>query len=124
MVREHPEVAASTANVGCICCAMGDLETAKEFFQISHALREKIYGQEHPCVADSLNNLGILNSKIGLTVEAIQYQEKALEMRKKLFFDDHAVIADSYNNLAVAYQYNGQLGQWSINLASKIIKLR
>ena len=106
---EHPEVAASTANVGCICCAMGDFETAKEFFQSSHALREKIYGKEHPCVADSLNNLGILNSKIGLTVEAIQYQEKALEMRKKLFFHDHAVIADSYNNLAVAYQYNGQL---------------
>ena len=30
---EHPEVAASLANVGCIDCVMGDLETAKEYFQ-------------------------------------------------------------------------------------------
>ena len=105
---EHPEVAASLANVGCIHSVMGDLETAKEFFERSYALRNKIYGKEHPCVADSLNNLGILHSKMGLTIEAIQYLEKALEMRKKLFFHDHAVIADSYNNLALAYQYNGQ----------------
>ena len=74
---EHPEVAASLANVGCIHCVMGDLETAKEFFQSSHALRENMYGEEHPCVADSLNNLGILHSKIGLKMEAVQYQEKA-----------------------------------------------
>ena len=108
---EHPEVAASLANVGCIHCVMGDLETAKEFFQSSHALRKNMYGEEHPCVADSLNNLGILHSKIGLKMEAVQYQEKALEMRKKLFYHDHAVIADSYNNLALAYQYNDQLEQ-------------
>ena len=76
---EHPEVAASLANVGCSHCVMGDLETAKEFFQSSQALRKKLYGEEHPCVADSLN------SKIDLKMEAVQYQEKVLEMRKKLF---------------------------------------
>lgn len=48
---EHPEVAASLANVGCIHCVMGDLETAKKFFQSSHALRKNMYGEEHPCVA-------------------------------------------------------------------------
>ena len=56
---------------------MGDLETAKEFFQSSHALRKNMYGEEHPCVADSLNNLGILHSKIGLKMEVVQYQEEA-----------------------------------------------
>ena len=61
---EHPEVAASLANVGYIDCVMGDFETAKEYFQSSHALRKKIYGEEHPCIADSLNNLGILHSKL------------------------------------------------------------
>ena len=106
---EHPHVASSMSNIGCIYSVLGDLETAKDLFQSSYALRERIYGKEHPFVADSLNNLGILHSKMDLTEEAIQYQEKALEMRKKLFFYDHAVIADSYNNLALAYQYNGQL---------------
>lgn len=108
---EHPEVAASLANVGCIHCVMGELETAKKFFQSSHARRKNMYGEEHSCVADSLNNLGILHSKIGLKMEAVQYQEKALEMRKRLFYHDHVVIADSYNNLALAYQYNEQLEQ-------------
>ena len=102
---EHPEVAASLANVGCSHCVMGDLETAKAFFQSSQALRKKLYGEEHPCVADSLN------SKIDLKMEAVQYQEKVLEMRKKLFYHDHAVIVDSYNNLALAYQDNDQLEQ-------------
>ena len=105
---EHPHVAASMSNIGCICSVLGDLEMAKDLFQRSFALRERIYGKEHPFVADSLNNLGILCSKMDLTKEAIQYLKKALEMRKKLFFYDHAVIADSYNNLALAYQYNGQ----------------
>ena len=106
---EHPHVASSMSNIGCIYSVLSDLETANDLFQRSYALRERIYGKEHPFVADSLNNLGILHSKMDLTKEAIQYQERALEMRKKLFFYDHAVIADSYNNLALAYQYNGQL---------------
>ena len=105
---EHPHVASSMSNIGCIYSVLGDLETAKDLFQRSYALRERIYGKEHPFVADSLNNLGILYSKMDLTKEAIQYLKKAMEMRKKLFFYDHAVIADSYNNLALAYQYNGQ----------------
>lgn len=37
---EHPEVAAPLPNVGCIHCVTGDLESAKEFFQSSHALRK------------------------------------------------------------------------------------
>ena len=106
---EHPHVASSMSNIGCIYSVLGDLEMAKDLFQRSYALRERIYGKEHPFIADSLNNLGILQSKMDLNTEAIQYLKKALEMRKKLFFYDHAVIADSYNNLALAYQYNGEL---------------
>lgn len=83
---EHPHVASSMSNIGCIYSVLGDLETANDLFQRSYALRERIYGKEHPFVADSLNNLGILHSKMDLTKEAIQYQERALEMRKKLFF--------------------------------------
>ena len=37
---EYPEVAASLVNVGCIHSVIGDLETAKKFFQRSNALKK------------------------------------------------------------------------------------
>ncbi len=104
---EHPATALSYNNIGYVYSALGDNDTALEYFNKALAIYRKILGDEYPATAMSYNNIGSVYSKLGDYDTAIEYFNKALTIRQKVLGEEHPATAASYNNIGYVYSALG-----------------
>lgn len=100
---EHPELATSYSNIGCIYLALGDYEKALEYDEKALELQEKNLPSNHPDLAKSHNNIGVTYSHLGNYEEALKYKERALELQEKNLPSNHPDLATSYSNIGCTY---------------------
>src|SRR5262245_23057093 len=86
--------------MGYLLQAMGDLPTARPYFERALAIREKMLGAEHPDTALSLNNLGALLDSMGDLPAARPYYERALQIVALRLGADHPTTQTIRANLA------------------------
>ena len=97
---EHPDVAASLANLGIVHKSTGDYPQARALYERALAIREKALGPEHPNVALGLYNLGNLHISTGDYPQARALHERALAIREKTFGPEDLSVTDSLLGLA------------------------
>jgi tetratricopeptide (TPR) repeat protein len=86
-------------------------EEARELYERSLAVRERVLGKWHPNVATSLNNLGAMLTGIGQYEDVEPMLKRALAIDKKVYGAEHPRVATDLNNLAVLYNAQGRTGE-------------
>ena len=86
-------------------------EEARELYERSLAVRERVLGKWHPNVATSLNNLGAMLTGIGQYEDVEPMLKRALAIDKKVYGAEHPRVATDFNNLAVLYNAQGRTGE-------------
>ncbi len=94
-------------NLGAISLERNDLRKAREFYQQSQKLGERI--NNNKIVADSLNGLGIVAEENGKLDKAKALYKQSLKLREKN--GDLYDISISLNNLGEIYRQRGELDQ-------------
>lgn len=98
--REDERAADLCLSFGFFLQMVGELASARPYYERSLAIREKVSGSEHPETARSLSNLGGLLFRQGDYAGARGYYERALAIREKALGTEHLDTARSLNNLA------------------------
>jgi tetratricopeptide (TPR) repeat protein len=62
--NEHPDVATSYNNIGCVYSEQGDYSKALDFYQKALKIREKVMGDNHPKTVIVRDNIEIVNNKM------------------------------------------------------------
>src|ERR1700722_15548581 len=106
---EHPETAASLANLAALLRDQGDLAGARSLAERALTIKEKVLGPEHPDTAMSLNNLAVVLEAQGDLAGSRPLKERALAIREKVLGREHPDTATSLNNLAFLLQAQGDL---------------
>jgi tetratricopeptide (TPR) repeat protein len=83
------------------------LPEAKELFERSLAIREKLLGPDHPDTAQSLTNLAFLLNDQGDDAAARPLHERSLAIREKVLGPEHKDTAESLGNLAFMLKQQG-----------------
>ena len=78
---------------------LGDLQQAKQHFELSLAIRLKQLGPEHFDAAMTYDNLGRLHNDLGDLQQAKRHHEHSLAIRLKQLGPAHVHVATTYNNL-------------------------
>jgi serine/threonine-protein kinase len=94
-------------NLGVLFWSMGRYEEARERFERSLALREKVLPPDHTDVADSLGNLGVVLWEMGQYDEARKRQERVLAIRQKVLGPEHPAVAETLSNLGTVASKQG-----------------
>ena len=68
---------------------LGEYNQAKELYDKTLTVYQKIFGEDHAAVATSYNNLASLYESLGEYNQAKELQEKALMIYEKIFGEDH-----------------------------------
>ena len=84
------------------------LTDAKDYYQRSLDVREKIRGKNSPAVAELLNNFAELVASEKNYNQALKYHERAYKIRLKYFSEDNPKTAESLMGLAGAYYRLGK----------------
>lgn len=101
------DVAALANNLGFTAKAMGDLNTAEDYFLRALEIIHSEVGQKHAETASISNNLGAVYLAAGYHEQAREMHMMALETRRELFGEHHPDTAQSHNNLALALLKTG-----------------
>ena len=111
-IDDTEEGAVLKAGVFCISGnvyqAIGEYETAKEFYKKALTIQEKIHGEQHTSIATSYNNLATVHFNVGEYSQAKELFEKALVIQKNTYGEEHALVATSYNNLGLMHDSIGK----------------
>ena len=107
MGTEHPDVARSYNNIGCVHDNQGDYAKALEYYSKAMIIFENIFGTQHPFVATSYNNIGNVLESQGDYAKALEYHSKALAIRERVLGTEHPDVATSYNNIGHVYSEQG-----------------
>jgi tetratricopeptide (TPR) repeat protein len=105
--REDERAADLCLSFGFFLQMIGELASARPYYERSLAIREKVSGSEHPETARSLSNLGGLLFRQGDYTGARGYYERALAIREKVLGTEHLDTARSLNNLARLLESQG-----------------
>src|SRR5437867_1981027 len=97
----------ASGNLGIVAANQGDLVLARDLFQRSLAIHERL-APDSLDVAGSLNNLGAVADSQGDLAAARDYHERAFAIRKRLAPGSLAVAA-SLNNLGEVARHRGDL---------------
>ena len=101
------DVAALSNNLGFTAKAMGDLNTAEDYFLRALEIIHSEVGPKHAETASISNNLGAVYLAAGYHDQAREMHMMALETRRELFGEHHPDTAQSHNNLALALLKTG-----------------
>ncbi|XP_022799025.1 nephrocystin-3-like [Stylophora pistillata] len=100
-------VATSYNNLGSVHVKLGDLEKAKDYYELALSIQGKKLGPEHVRVATSYNNLGSVHEELGDFKKAKENHELALSIKEKTLGPDHVRMATSYSNLGSVHKELG-----------------
>jgi Tfp pilus assembly protein PilF len=106
---EHPDVAASLADLATLLQHRGDPAGAEPLSREALAIRRKALGDEHPDVAASLNSLAWVLQARGDLAGAEPLSREALAIRRKALAAEHPDVAMSMNELANIIEARGDL---------------
>ncbi len=101
------DLATSLNNIASVYVVTGKHEQAKELYQNSLQILERILDNEDSYIATTLNNLAELYCFQRRYSDAEPLYERSLRIRIKLHGDDHPCVGNSLNNLALCYQAQG-----------------
>jgi serine/threonine-protein kinase len=107
--REHPDVAASVADLAGLLMEKGDYRTAEQLSREALAMRRRLLGSESVEVAASLNNLGEILFKQSLYDAAEAQLRESLAIRRKLLGDESTEVAETLNALALVLENRGDI---------------
>lgn len=105
------QTATAYNEVGVICRLKGDFTKAKELYEQSLQIREKIKGKETPEVAESLNNIAELMRAEKDYAGALKLHQRALKIRTAAFTQQSKEVAESKNNIGGIYYSQGKYKQ-------------
>ena len=94
---------------GGVEIAVGNFEGALQFYELSVAITDSIYGEENTHSATTINNIGIINDYMNQRAEAVRCYKRALELYKKIYGDKHPNVATVYSNLGTLYADMGRV---------------
>jgi tetratricopeptide (TPR) repeat protein len=97
---DHPDLARSLNNLGCLLFRLGDLAAARPLYERALAMRERALGPEHPETARSLNNLGFLLASLGDLAAARPYYARALAILEARLGTEHPYTRLARENFA------------------------
>jgi len=106
--EDHPNIAASLANIGNNLQALARYDEALNYGKESLAMMRRLYNSDNADIASSLNNISNILIELGNYEEALIYQEECLAIRKRIYKGDHINIALSLNNMGGIFNLLGQ----------------
>lgn len=86
----------------------GELIAAREAFETSRAIREKVLGSEHPSLATTWNELGSLAESLGDFAESVRCMERALAIDLLAIGEDSVAVARRKISLAATLRRDGR----------------
>lgn len=89
--------------------AKGNLEGALQFYELSVAISDSIYGEENIHSATTINNIGIIKDYLNQREEAVNCYKRALKIYKKIYGEKHPNVATVYSNLGTLYADMGKV---------------
>jgi serine/threonine-protein kinase len=95
-------------SLGAVLRSLGKFKEARERFEQSLALRQKVLGPEHIEAANSLGNLAVILTDLGQPEEALRLHERVLALRGKVLGEEHPLIASALNNRALTLESLGR----------------
>lgn len=105
------QTATAYNEVGVVWRLQGDFQKAKEIYEESLRIREKIKGKDSPEVAQSLNNLAELLRADKDYAGALKLHQRALKIRTTAFTENSKEVAESKNNIGGIYYSQGKYKQ-------------
>ncbi|WP_247116052.1 tetratricopeptide repeat protein [Marinobacter sp. S6332] len=107
---EHPNTAATIANLAILLDGMGDpFDSAEQLFRRAVEINERAFGPEHSSTISSINNLVSFLSEHNDFYTAEPLFRKALEITERIFGSDHPSTANLINNFADLLYKHGDL---------------
>ncbi len=101
---QHPDYAASQANVAMLTMRMGDLALAEKMYNEVLRIQRETIGERHPDYMTSLGNLGWIACKLNDYARAESLFEQALTLQKKTGRERHPEFANALSNLGTVYR--------------------
>jgi tetratricopeptide (TPR) repeat protein/predicted Ser/Thr protein kinase len=96
------------SNLGVTERAAGRVDDAREYYERSLEIRERVLEPDDPALAVTLNNLANLLKSEGDYERAQPMHERALKIRRAAYGDHHPAVADSHNNLGTTAESMGR----------------
>lgn len=94
---------------GGIEIAKGNLNGALQFFELSVAITDSIYGEDNTHSATTINNIGIIMDHMDQRDEAVKCYQRALDLYKKIYGEKHPNVATVYSNMGTLYADMGKV---------------
>jgi serine/threonine protein kinase/tetratricopeptide (TPR) repeat protein len=109
--NQHPDVAASMAQLASLLHAKGDYEAAEQLFRDALRTREVLFGTGHAAVATTLYELGVLLLDRSAYDDAETAFRQALRLREALFPGETQEVAASLHGLGSALEAKGHYAE-------------
>jgi tetratricopeptide (TPR) repeat protein len=116
---DHPAVATSMNNLGCVFMRRGELVSAgpvlaqdvkaEALFRAALATNQRLFKGDHPAVASTLFNLGKVLYNLSNFTDSEYFLRESLAMRRRLFAADHPDVQFSLSRLSLVLYDVGQL---------------
>jgi len=91
------------SNIGQTNYAMGNYETAIEFYKESLEIRKKCFKDENKEFYRVYDDFGTAYSALGKYEDSISYYKKSIKIQKDIDENENLDLAKTYNNLGTAY---------------------
>lgn len=101
-------LSASLKNLGHVYYDKGEMDRAREYYELALSIWTEVFGARHPEVATSLNCIGDIHSQSGQFDKALSNYQTALSIRRDFLGNRHTHTADSLNNLGIVYDLTGE----------------
>lgn len=121
LVRQDPHGLASHLNNAALLLSdLGHYSEAREYFERSLAIDEKILPNDHPDLASTRNNIGILLHQQGLYAAARELYTQTLQARRALNWENQHPLAEIHHNLAQLDMEEGKLDDARAHLQTAV----
>jgi CHAT domain-containing protein/tetratricopeptide (TPR) repeat protein len=97
--------------LGGVSYLLGNLDSARYYWEETLALQERSLGPDHPEVASSLHNLANVYDLFGEVDRAEDYSRRALVIRKSVLGERHPLVGRTLNNLAILMMNQSRLAE-------------
>ncbi|CAB9510328.1 Hydra magnipapillata [Seminavis robusta] len=105
--KNHPDVATTTNNIGCILDDMGDYAGALSKYEELLPLDCQPWARINPDVATTYNNIGVALKNMGDYKGALSKYEECLAITLSVVGRNHPDAATTYGNLGLVLQHMG-----------------
>lgn len=122
LYARHKEVAKVFHNFGNLFFDLGELSTARFFFQKALFVTQEIYGENHPEVAKNINSMGNISYENGNFELALKYYEEVYLINTSVYGDEHPIVAINLKNKAKVLLQQDKF-QESLEICQKALQI-